>query len=96
MRETLYRDDLLLVDEEGKCLSLVWCLDIYTLLKERLEILARTRDAVLNSTYDGIIAINPDGRITIFNEAAGRMIGCDRRKAIGTKVEEVVPTTQLV
>ncbi len=89
-------DDLLIVDQNGKCLSIVSCYDVCTFLREKLEVLKRTYDAVLNSTYDAIIAIDSDGKLIVFNEAAGRLAGCDPREAIGRRVEELVPTTRLV
>ena len=84
--------DLLVVDEKGKYVTLASYYDSYSLVREKLQVLTRTYDAVLNSTYEGIIAINSDGKVTVFNEAAGRMLDRDPQKCIGEDVKEVVPS----
>jgi PAS domain S-box-containing protein len=89
-------DDLLVVDDKGKYLSLASWHDIYSLLREKLQVLTRTYDAVLNSTYEGIIAIDSEGKVTVFNEAAGRMLDRDPRECLGKHVKEVIPSTRLV
>jgi len=50
---------------------------------------------VLNSTYDGIVAIDAAGLVTMFNTAAERLLGYPADKAIGKHVNEVVPGTTL-
>ena len=89
-------DDLMVVDEKGKYVSLASCYDIYSLLREKLGVLTRTYDAVLNSTYEGIIAIDSEGKVTVFNEAAGRMLDRDPQRCIGRHVTEVIPNSRLV
>ena len=49
----------------------------------------------LNSITDGIIAIDRDTRITLFNSAAGRILGIDPRGALRRPVDDVIPVTRL-
>ncbi|MCT4661422.1 MAG: sigma-54-dependent Fis family transcriptional regulator [Tissierellales bacterium] len=51
---------------------------------------------ILDSTYDGMIAVDKEGIITLFNTAAERLTGIDRKEAIGKKVAEVVVNTRLM
>ena len=88
--------DLLVVDEKGKYVTLASYYDSYNLVREKLQVLTRTYDAVLNSTYEGIIAIDTDGKLTVFNDAAGRMLDRDPQRCIGRYVKDVVPTSKLL
>lgn len=51
---------------------------------------------ILDSTYDGMIAVDKEGIITLFNSAAERLTGIDRKKAIGKEVAKVVANTRLM
>lgn len=51
--------------------------------------------AILESTYDGIIAVDSSGRVEIFNKAAEQIMGLDAGAIIGKTVREVLPTTRL-
>jgi PAS domain S-box-containing protein len=67
--------------------------------KERLisELETRQRDLelVLNSTHDGMIGINADGYVTLFNSAAKRLTGISIQNALGRRVEEVISDSKL-
>lgn len=49
----------------------------------------------LDSTHDGVIAVNKDETITIFNKAAEDLTQIDRRDAINKNIKNVIPTTRL-
>jgi PAS domain S-box-containing protein len=55
----------------------------------------RELEAIINSTHDGMIAVNREGRITLFNRAAERMIGVKPHDALGKPVMEVIPNSRL-
>lgn len=40
-------------------------------------------ETILDSTHDGMIAVNKEARITLFNRAAERMIGTSVGKVLG-------------
>ncbi|NLB73697.1 MAG: sigma-54-dependent transcriptional regulator [Firmicutes bacterium] len=58
------------------------------LTNEQLEV-------ILNSTHDGMVAVNASGVITVFNAAAGRLMGVDPEDMVGQVAEEVIPNTRL-
>lgn len=52
-------------------------------------------EAIINSTHDGMIAVNQRGEVTLFNKAAERMIGIEAGQTLGQPVSQVVPNTRL-
>jgi PAS domain S-box-containing protein len=52
-------------------------------------------DIIFDSTYDGMIAINSDGIVTLFNKAAERITGRKAKEMIGKPAVEVIPNTRL-
>ena len=52
-------------------------------------------ETILDSTHDGMIAVNEEARITLFNRAAERMIGTSVEKVLGKKIEDVIPNSRL-
>jgi len=47
--------------------------------------------AMLNFTYDGVIALDRHGRITVFNKVAEELSGWSVKNAINREVTEVIP-----
>ncbi|HSU79904.1 MAG TPA: sigma-54-dependent Fis family transcriptional regulator [Candidatus Angelobacter sp.] len=60
-------------------------------LKEQADI----QSFILNLTHDGMIAIDANEIITLFNPSAEKMMGVSTQDAIGKNIRDVVPTTQL-
>ncbi|NJD57233.1 MAG: sigma-54-dependent transcriptional regulator [Nitrospirae bacterium] len=52
-------------------------------------------DIIFDSTYDGMIAINSDGIVTLFNKAAERITGLKAEDMIGNPAVDVIPNTRL-
>ncbi|RKD29999.1 sigma-54 interaction domain-containing protein [Thermohalobacter berrensis] len=52
-------------------------------------------EVILNSTHDGMIAVNKDGIITLFNKAAEKLTGINMDYALGKPVKEVIQNTRL-
>ena len=52
-------------------------------------------NAVLNATRDGMIAINKEGIITLFNRAAENYLQIEAEKVLGKPVQEAIPNTRL-
>lgn len=50
---------------------------------------------IIDSTHDGMIAVNRKGEITLFNRSAERLMGMKARDVIGKPVTEAVPGTGL-
>ncbi|MDN4594091.1 sigma-54 interaction domain-containing protein [Polycladomyces subterraneus] len=55
----------------------------------------RELDAILNSTHDGMIAVNKQGKITLFNRAAERLMKMSMSDVMGKPVSETIPNTRL-
>ncbi|MHB8908216.1 MAG: sigma-54 interaction domain-containing protein [Syntrophales bacterium] len=51
---------------------------------------------ILDSIHNGVIVVNRQGLIVVINEAAAELVSYPREKAIGTRVDIVVPNTKLL
>ncbi|MGO9376770.1 MAG: sigma 54-interacting transcriptional regulator [Syntrophobacteraceae bacterium] len=52
--------------------------------------------SILDSLVVGVISIDLDGMITVFNEAASRLMGVPKEKALGSHLLTVIPNAGLV
>ena len=59
--------------------------------KRALQVSEANARAILETTVDGIITIDADGRIESFNEAAEDIFGYDAREVIGKNVRILMP-----
>jgi PAS domain S-box-containing protein len=50
---------------------------------------------LLDSTYDGMIAVDSSGIVTLFNKAAERITGLQRESVLGFSAVDVIPNTRL-
>lgn len=53
------------------------------------------RNETFNAMHEGIIAIDNDMTITVFNEKAYRILGVDKQNLIGKNIYDVLPDTRL-
>lgn len=51
---------------------------------------------IIDFVHDGIIAINNQGVVTVFNSASEKIIGLDRQDALGRTITDVIPETRLL
>ena len=56
---------------------------------------ANLLDHILNSTHDAIVAINIEGNVSVFNNAAERLSGKKAGDVLGKPVREAIPNTRL-
>jgi two-component system CitB family sensor kinase len=56
--------------------------------------LLQEREAMLHGVREGVITSAPDGRITLINDEARRLIGI-RTNAVGSRLDELVPAGRL-
>jgi PAS domain S-box-containing protein len=72
-----------------------------TLLEEKEELIKTLRkvtyehDLIFNSTGDGMVVINTEGIVTLFNKSAEKIIGISRDQAEGKHVLEIIPSSRL-
>ncbi|MBT9172747.1 MAG: Arginine utilization regulatory protein RocR [Syntrophomonadaceae bacterium] len=52
-------------------------------------------NVILNSTHEGIMAVDGLGRITVFNRAAEELLGMKSENVLGCLVTQVIPNTRL-
>lgn len=51
---------------------------------------------IMDFAYDGIIAIDDKGKITVFNSVAERVVGIKSQEAIGRHIQEIIPNTGML
>ncbi len=67
-------------------------------LQEELERLRREnlkKDVIINSTHDGMIAIDSDYRVELYNQAAEKILNIPRQEVLKRHVRDVIPNTRL-
>jgi PAS domain S-box-containing protein len=52
-------------------------------------------DLIFNSTHDGMIVIDQDGIVTLFNRSAERMTGHRKEDVLGKHIHECIPSGEL-
>lgn len=52
-------------------------------------------DRIFNSTHDGMIFIDINEEIILFNHMAEKMVGKKREEVIGRPIKEVIPSTKM-
>lgn len=52
-------------------------------------------EVILDAIREGLLAVDREGRITLFNQAAENIMGIPSRKVIGNEVHRVIPNTRL-
>ncbi len=55
----------------------------------------REMETIVDSTHDGMIAVNQAGVVTLFNKAAERITGLSSRAIVGRSAVDVIPNTRL-
>jgi len=53
-------------------------------------------DEILDSIHNGVIVVNRQGMIVAINKAAAELVNYPQEKALGTRVDIVVPSTKLL
>ncbi|NPV89950.1 MAG: sigma 54-interacting transcriptional regulator [Firmicutes bacterium] len=89
-------DILAVLNKEGKLLGLITKTQLTLCLFSERKTLSREMDAVLNAAPTGIVVINKQGIIKIFNPAAEKMTRRSRESAIGKPLPEVLIPTGLL
>lgn len=52
-------------------------------------------NTILNCIYDGIIIVDQEAKIIVFNNVAEQLLGFEKIDAIGKRIEEIYPNTKL-
>lgn len=84
--------ELFVVDEEQRFLGL---LSKSKYLSEQIDFLLLSINSIIESTNHAVVAIDNDLNIIIFNGAAEKIIGVKDYEAVGKKLNDILPTSQL-
>ncbi len=64
-------------------------------LIQQLQHESDLRDLIFNSTNDGMIVIDVDSRIVLYNKSAEKMVGVKKEDALGVPIQNVIPDSGL-
>lgn len=64
-------------------------------LINQLKAQSAQQSMILTLTHDGMVAIDRNGIVTLFNPSAEKLMGIKAKDVIGKKVEDVIPSTKL-
>ncbi|MCS7232763.1 MAG: sensor histidine kinase [Synergistetes bacterium] len=70
--------------------------DIFGLEPYQIAKMLEEKNVILDAVVEGIIAVDKEGKITLMNNAAKRIVGVEEKESvIGKDVEELIPTSRL-
>lgn len=55
------------------------------------KLVSRFASTLMRQTSDGVMLLNPDGRIILANDMCGKIIGCDTERMKGLSIHQIVP-----
>jgi len=84
------------VVENGKLVGFSTKSDIMVGLNQIIDEIAGQLETVINSTYNPIIAIDNEGTIQIWNQAAENMTGFKKQDVIGNFINDIIPESELL
>jgi PAS domain S-box-containing protein len=84
------------VDRQNRLVGIITKTDMLKAYYSKLQYTMNSLNGVLESTNNGIIAINKDRIITVFNKAAGKILGIDVSKVLEQEITVVMPESGLV
>lgn len=65
-------------------------------LIEKLEHKTFIQETIFNSTNDGMIGIDVNGRVFLFNKMAEKVTGMKRTEVMGSFIQDIMPTSKLL
>jgi PAS domain S-box-containing protein len=84
-----------IVDIENRPMGILYQKDVVAYFADRSLLLAEETQAIIHSLYNGVMAVNAEGIITLFNAAAELITGLTAEAVIGHHVDNVLPNTRL-
>lgn len=88
-------DYIPVIDSEERPVGYITSRDILNYWPKNSMFLAEGMKAILDSVYNGVIATNGDGVVTLFNRAAEQITGLRAEMVIGQSVDDVIPNTRM-
>ncbi|MDF2634534.1 MAG: modulated sigma54 specific transcriptional regulator, Fis family [Pelosinus sp.] len=84
-----------IVDGENRPMGILQQTDVATYLSDCSLSLLEGTQAIINAFYNGVIAVNAEGIVILFNAAAEYITGLTAEAVIGHHVDNVLPNTRL-
>jgi PAS domain S-box-containing protein len=85
----------IITDSNGKFVSLFLPHDLSNAFRKWIKLTYQEFSILINSAYNGIVAIDSEGIIRIFNKSAEKITGIKAADAIGKRASEIIPNTRL-
>jgi PAS domain S-box-containing protein len=89
------KQNYMVTDSNGKFIMLLLPDSLTNAYRKWIKLTHEEFNILINSAYNGIVAIDSEGIIKIFNESAEKITGISAANAIGKKASEVIPNTRL-
>ncbi|MCG8483810.1 MAG: sigma 54-interacting transcriptional regulator [Clostridia bacterium] len=93
-RELGLKYDLIKSGKEAIKNAIDEAIDLYQLTLEERE-KKRQLKAILDFSHEGIIAVNKDGVIQVYNHAAEKVFKMSSKNVIGKKIDNLIPNTRI-
>ncbi|MEW6425202.1 MAG: sigma 54-interacting transcriptional regulator [Bacillota bacterium] len=93
---SLPQDIFLVVDGQGRVSGILSKEAAWHVLLDSAILMVEQLIALLDSVHNGIIAINTEGIITLFNKAAEKITGRSKSAAIGKYLPQVISAPELL
>ncbi|RBP43981.1 sigma-54-dependent Fis family transcriptional regulator [Garciella nitratireducens] len=84
-----------IINYKDKLIGVLYKQELLKAYNKKLTIITEHLNTILNSTNNGIIAIDKDLSISFFNKAAGELLEVDYNKILGKNIYEIVPNSRL-
>jgi PAS domain S-box-containing protein len=82
-------------DKKGKLVGILTRTDLVNAFYKNYKKIAQEYDAIFNFTHNGIISVDLNKKITNCNQAAADMLGKDKDKLIGSKIDDTLINSDL-
>lgn len=83
------------VVENGELVGFLTKSDIMVALNDIIDTISGQMETVINSTYNPIIAIDQQGIIVIWNQAAEKMTNLSSKDVLGSFINDIIPESDL-
>ncbi len=91
-----YVPRLPVVDEKGCVVGIATRGDIAKAFFNSYQNISLELDTIINSAHNVIVSINEEGKIKVWNAMAEKLLGGKAEEVIGKKINEVLPTSDLM
>ena len=71
-------------------------MSIFGLEPAEIATLFKERNAILDSIREGVVAINDEGRVTMLDHEAAKILDIKPESGIGTPIESILPQTRML